>query len=65
MPEEKIFTLKLTADGLEVSSPNSEPKKPEPKVCGESDIHTRTFTLNGVPLERMHLHKSVLPLSTI
>ncbi len=39
MPEEKIFTLKLTADGLEVSSPNSEPKKPEPKVCGESDIH--------------------------
>ena len=38
MPEEKIFTLKLTADGLEVSTPNPAPKKPEPKVCAESDI---------------------------
>lgn len=38
MLEEKIFTLKLTADGLEVSTPNPAPKKPEPKVCAESDI---------------------------
>lgn len=38
MPEEKIFTLKLTANGLEVSTPNPAPRKPEPKLCKVSDI---------------------------
>ena len=38
MFDEKIFTLKLTADGLEISSPNSASKKHEPKVCKELDI---------------------------
>lgn len=39
MPEEKIFTLKLTANGLEVSAPNSAPKRPESKEPEESDIN--------------------------
>ena len=38
MLEEKILTLKLTADSLKVVTPNPAPKKPKPKVCAESDI---------------------------
>lgn len=38
MPEEKVFTLKPTADGLEVTSQNPRLMKPVPKGPEESDI---------------------------
>jgi hypothetical protein len=38
MPDEKIITLKLTEDGLEISTPKTTQKSPEPKVYSEFDI---------------------------
>ena len=38
MSDQKLFTLKLTSDGLEVIKPNQNTKKTEPKEPEESDI---------------------------